>query len=123
MALASISSSDIFNFGEVISTPIFKYLKNTSYSWLYELIFAMNNGDIDKFNMIVDSKKSEYFNEPSLSHEHENIKKKLALLCLVNIAFESPSNNRVIKFNEISFRTKLPIDQVSLFSFIIFTLD
>ena len=44
MALASITGEDIFNFGEVIATPILSALQGSPNEWLYNLVLALNKG-------------------------------------------------------------------------------
>mmetsp|Transcript_25632 Transcript_25632/g.24492 ORF Transcript_25632/g.24492 Transcript_25632/m.24492 type:complete len:381 (-) Transcript_25632:92-1234(-) len=112
MALASITGDDIFNFGEVIATPILSSLAGKPNGWLQDLVLALHKGDIDNFNLIVDSYKTQYFAQPSLAAKHEEIKKKVVLLCLLNIAFERPSHDRTIPFAVIAAKTRIPIDQV-----------
>lgn len=64
------------------------------------------------FNMIVDNYKVQYFAQPALAAKHEDVKKKIVLLCLLNIAFEKPSYDRNITFTEIANKTRIPVDQV-----------
>jgi 26S proteasome regulatory subunit N9 len=113
MALASVTGADIFNFGEVIATPILGELKGTPNAWLADLVMAMNKGDIDGFNATVDAYRTQYFAQPSLAANHELVKKKVVLLSLLNIAFERPSHDRTISFADIASRTRIPLDQVS----------
>ena len=112
MALASITGDDIFNFGEVIATPILNCLQGTPNEWLRELVFALNKGDIDGFNTIVDTYSKQYFAQPFLAAKHEFVKRKIVLLCLMNIAFEKHSHVRTLTFASIAARTKIPVDQV-----------
>jgi len=112
MALASITGEDIFNFGEVIATPILNCLEGTPNEWLRILVFALNKGDIDGFNTIVDTYSKQYFAQPFLAAKHEFVKKKIVLLSLMNIAFEKHSHDRTLTFTLIAARTKIPIDQV-----------
>jgi len=112
MALASITGDDIFNFGEVIATPILGNLKGTPNGWLEDLVMALHRGDIDAFNATVDAHRVQYFSQPTLQAKHEEIKKKVVLLCLLNIAFERPSHDRKIAFADIASRTRIPHDQV-----------
>ena len=112
MALASITGENIFNFGEVIATPILEALKGSPNQWLHDLVLAMHRGSIDDFNSIVNTNREQYFAQPSLSSRHENTKKKIVLLALMNVAFERPSHDRQIQFTDISARTRIPIDQV-----------
>lgn len=64
------------------------------------------------FNLIVDNYKTQYFAQPALAAKHEDVKKKIVLLCLLNIAFEKPSYDRNILFTEIANKTRIPVDQV-----------
>ena len=100
------------NAGEVIATPILSYLKGTPNEWMQQLVLALHKGDIDNFNLIVDNYKTQYFAQPALASKHEDVKKKIVLLCLLNIAFEKPSYDRRISFTEIANKTRIPIDQV-----------
>ena len=116
MALAAITGDDIFNFGEVIATPILSFLKNTPNAWLNDLVHALHSGNIDQYNVIVDSCRVQYSAQPSLAGRHEVIKQKLVLLSLVNLAFERPSQARLVSFTDIANRTKIPVDQVHISS-------
>jgi 26S proteasome regulatory subunit N9 len=114
MALASIAADDIFNFGDVIATPILNYLKGTPNAWLFDIVMALNKGDIDGFNMVVDSNREKYYSQSLLSAKHEVVKQKVALLSLVNLAFERPSHDRLISFSDIASHTRLSLDQVGV---------
>lgn len=112
IALAATTGEDIFNFGEVLATPILSILQGTPNEWLYNLVVALNHGDIDGFNIVVESCHEKYFNQPALAARHEDIKKKIVLLCLMNIVFERHSHDRSISFSDIASRTKIPILEV-----------
>jgi len=112
MALASATGEDIFNFGEVIATPILQALQGTPNQWLHDLVLALNKGSIDEFNSIVDANREQYFAQPSLAGRNEEVKKKIVLLALLNIAFERSSHDRIISFADIATRTRIPLDQV-----------
>ena len=96
----------------MIATPILSYLKGTPNEWMQKLVMALHKGDIDNFNLIVDSYRTQYFAQPALASKHEDVKKKIVLLCLLNIAFEKPSYDRNIPFTEIANKTRIPVDQV-----------
>lgn len=112
MALAAISGEDVYNFGEVIITPVLATLKDTPNQWLYDLVMCLNHGDIDAFNLIVEKNRESYFAQTALAARHEFIKQKVVLLCLMNIVFERHSHDRTIPFHEIANKTRIPIDQV-----------
>ncbi len=111
MALASATGENVFNFGEVLATPILATLKNTPNEWMHDLVICLNRGDIDGFNLLVSSTEA-YFAQPVLAARHEEIKKKLVLLCLMNMVFERAPHDRVLAFGDIATRTRIPIDQV-----------
>lgn len=50
--------------------------------------------------------------QPALVSRATFTKEKIALLCLMNMVFERPSQDRNIPFEEIATRTKLPVDEV-----------
>jgi len=112
MALASITGEDIFNFGEVIATPILRCLVGTPNEWLHDLVLSLNSGDIDQFNLIVDKYKEQYYSQPALASMHEKVKQKVVLLCLMNIAFERSSNDRQIRLCDIATATRIPLVDV-----------
>lgn len=112
MALASITGDDIFNFGEVLATPILGCLEGTPNQWLRDLVRALHYGSIEQFNAVVDKHRAEYFAQPALANKHSAVQKKVVLLALVNIAFERDSNSRQIKFTDIAARTFVPLEQV-----------
>ena len=106
----------------MIATPILSYLKGTPNEWMQQLVLALHKGDIDNFNLIVDNHKTQYFAQPALVSKHEDVKKKIVLLCLLNIAFEKPSYDRRISFIEIANKTRIPVDQVRCDKFLMLVL-
>lgn len=112
VALAAATGEGIYNFGEVLATPIIHVLHGTPNQWLYELMLVMNAGDIDGFNSLVDKYREQYFQQPALAAMHESVQKKLVFLCLLNIVFERHSHDRTISFQVIASRTRLPLPEV-----------
>jgi len=112
MSLAAITGDGVYNFGEVIATPILAYLENTPNQWLRDLIFALHRGDIEAFNTVVDAFREQYFGQTALKSRHEFVKQKVVLLSLMTMVFERPAHERAVSFAAIAERTKLPLDQV-----------
>lgn len=112
MALAALVGDNIYNFGEVVQTPVLHVLQGTQNAWLHELVNALHHGNISDFNRIVDSNRDSYFQQPSLGNKHDIVKQKVALLSLMNMVFERPSHDRTIAFVDIAGRALIPIDQV-----------
>lgn len=112
MALASITGENIFNFGEVIATPILQSLVDTPNEWLRSLVHSLDNGDIDQFNMTIDANQENYNKHPALAARKELLKQKVVLLCLMNLVFQRPSHDREIPLRDIASATRIPLSQV-----------
>uniref|UniRef100_A0A7S2V5A0 PCI domain-containing protein n=1 Tax=Fibrocapsa japonica TaxID=94617 RepID=A0A7S2V5A0_9STRA len=112
LTLAALTGDGIFNFGEVLATPILKALEGTEDAWLGEMLKVFHRGDVDAFTKLVDEHRPAFDAQVALSSREDVVKEKMALLCLMNMVFERPSHQRNIKFEEIAQRTRLPLDQV-----------
>jgi len=112
ISLAAITGDGVFNFGEVLATPILSALEGTPNAWLSEMMRAFHMGDVDKFAALVGANHTAFHSQLALASREEFIREKMALLALINMVFERPSQERSIKFQEIAVRTRLPLDQV-----------
>jgi 26S proteasome regulatory subunit N9 len=124
MSLAALTGEGVYNFGEVLATPLLATLDGTENQYLFDLIKAMNTGDIDSYNSLVNLHSERYFNQPVLKTFHEKIQQKVVLLCLMDMIFKRSSHDRTIAYQDISDKTRLPLEQVasSLFSLSFFPL-
>jgi len=112
MALAALTGENVFNFGEVLATPILQVLEGTPNAWLFELCACFNHGDVDKFNEIVNANEQAYLSQPALASKNEYVKSKVTLLCLINLFFQRPAHDRNVPFAAIAEATRLPIEEV-----------
>ncbi len=112
MAVAAIIGKDIYNFGEVLATPVLKYLRGTRNEWLESLIVALNEGEVATLNRIVAEHEAKFADFAVLQGQMALIHKKSVILCIMNMAFERPSHERIISFEEICQRTLISPDQV-----------
>ncbi len=112
MALASVTGDAIFNFGEVLATPILGCLRGTQNEWLHDLVLALHRGSVEQFNAVVDRNREQYFAQAALANKHEDVKQKVVLLALLNMAFIRGSNDREISFADIAAVTYVPLEQV-----------
>mmetsp|Transcript_7767 Transcript_7767/g.12546 ORF Transcript_7767/g.12546 Transcript_7767/m.12546 type:complete len:392 (-) Transcript_7767:65-1240(-) len=111
MSLAAIVGENVFNFGEVIAQPILKVLDGTNMGWLHELLKVFSAGDIDQFTNLCVKNKQAMDAQPVLVQNLELIKQKIALLCLMQIVFVRPPDDRVISLTHIAQVTRLDVDQ------------
>ncbi|KAF0697581.1 Aste57867_11745 [Aphanomyces stellatus] len=112
ISVAALTGENVFNFGEVLATPILSALKGTDKEWLSELLHAFNRGDIDQFNIIIGNHRAEYNAQPALVNKEDYVKEKVALLALMVLVFHRPSHERNISFADVATATRLPLNQV-----------
>lgn len=58
--------------------------------------------------------KPEWTRIADLAAQEVKLRQKISLLCLMEMTFRRPANQRVIKFEEIATETKLPLAEVEL---------
>lgn len=107
LSLAAILGQDIFNFGELLLHPILKKLK-PEHEYMRELLFAFNSGNMAKFNEL----KPKWQTQPDLVVHETEMRKKICLLCLMEMAFASP--NAVLSFEKIATATDCLKNDVEL---------
>ncbi|TDH70696.1 hypothetical protein CCR75_008209 [Bremia lactucae] len=112
ISIAALTGDGVFNFGEVLATPILRALEGTDKQWLSDLLHAFNKGNIDRFNEIVGQNSTEFEAQPALVSKQAYMKEKVALLALMVLVFQRPSHERNIPFYEIAETTRLPLEQV-----------
>ena len=54
----------MYNFGELLAHPVLESLKQTERSWLIDLLYAFNGGDIPRFDQL----KMHWQNQVSWDH-------------------------------------------------------
>lgn len=112
MALAALVGDGVYNFGEVVEHPIMNSLDGTPQEWLRHLLVAFHLGQIDTFNTIAAEHRDAWDEEPALGVYEEQVKQKVTLLALMNLAADLPAAERTIPFTAVAERTQLPVDEV-----------
>ena len=110
LGLAALLGDGIYNIGELLTHPIIDSLKGTENEWLIALLHAFNNGDINKFEQM----KPQWSQIPDLLAQEVKLRKKVALLCLMEMTFVRSADKRSIPFEDIAEHTKLPVNEVEI---------
>ncbi|XP_075212883.1 regulatory particle non-ATPase 9 [Lycorma delicatula] len=110
LGLAALIGEGVYNLGELLAHSVLDSLKSTSNVWLVDLLKAFNSGDIAKF----DKMKPQWETVPDLAKHQFKLRQKIYLLCLMEMTFKRPANDRLLTFEEISKETGLAIDEVEL---------
>lgn len=116
MSLAALSGDGLYNFGEVLATPIMAALEGTPNAWLGEMLRIFNRGDIEGFGVLYAANAAAFAAQPALASRLDFVKEKLTLLALMNLVFETPPHDRTLPFEAVAAHVRLPVDQVEWLS-------
>jgi len=114
MGIAALVSVDIHNFGELLAHPVLKSLQGTHREWLVHFLYAFNSGDIQQFENMKISHKTEIEGQGFLQASMPLLRQKISVLALMELVFNKSSEERSLPFKVIAEATRLPIDEVEL---------
>ncbi|KAK3245306.1 hypothetical protein CYMTET_45113 [Cymbomonas tetramitiformis] len=113
LSLAALLGENIYNFGELLAHPVAKCLEApSSYAWLLQLLKAFNAGDLDSYNTLCMTYADQLNAQPALVQNERKLREKITILCLMEIIFSLPAEDRIISLQTIADKTKLSIDGV-----------
>lgn len=109
LAIAALVSDSIYNFGELLLHPILDVLKPPhSQSWLRELLFAFNRGDLAAFDRMSNSLSK----DETLNTHRNFLWQKINLAALTELVFKRPPHDRAMTFKTISQETNVKPDEI-----------
>ncbi|OUM54895.1 hypothetical protein BVG19_g4344 [[Candida] boidinii] len=95
--ISGLLGDSIYNFGEIIMHDLFKYSK---VEYLKELMTLLNNGDLNKFNKILqDTNNLNKYSD--ISKNVEFLRQKICIMSLIELIFSKPTTNKNLTFKEI----------------------
>jgi len=110
LGLAALLGDGIFNLGELLAHPVLESLKNQEESWLVDLLFIMNAGDIAGFHKL----KPKWSSQTDLLANERTVLQKITLLALMEMTFKRPATDRNLSFKDIAATTGAREDEVEL---------
>ncbi|TRY87979.1 hypothetical protein DNTS_007012 [Danionella cerebrum] len=96
LGLAGLLGEGVYNFGELLMHPVLESLRNTDKQWLIDTLYAFNAGN------------------PDLAAQEPKLMQKIQLLCVMEMTFTRPANNRQLTFQEIAQSAKIQVNEVEL---------
>ncbi|KAL1448145.1 hypothetical protein WDU94_012379, partial [Cyamophila willieti] len=108
IGLAALLADSVYNIGELLAHPILDSLQETPNAWLVELLRAFNAGDIEKFELM----RPQWSGMNDIKANENKLSQKIALLCLMELAFKKIPGSHQLTFAEISEAAKLPLIEV-----------
>ncbi|MBA0685450.1 hypothetical protein Goari_013109 [Gossypium aridum] len=112
LSLSALLGDNIYNFGELLAHPIVKSLLGTSVEWLYYILLAFNSGDLVHYQELCRIHNAALRTQPALVENEKRLLEKINVLCLMEIIFSRPAEDRTIPLKVIAERTKLSIEDV-----------
>ncbi|XP_066504347.1 26S proteasome non-ATPase regulatory subunit 13-like [Hoplias malabaricus] len=110
LGLAGLLGEGVYNFGELLMHPVLETLRNTDKQWLIDTLYAFNSGNVVQFQAL----KSAWGQQPDLAAHESKLMQKIQLLCVMEMTFTRPTNNRQLTFQEIAQTAQLPANEVEL---------
>ena len=112
LSMSALCSAKVCSFGELASHPILNSLKDTTDSWLFDLILLLDSGSSDSIPIFNEKFASIILNDDRFKSFLPIIQQKIALSVFLNIIFSRPFDSRIFSFEEISKSCHVPLDQV-----------
>lgn len=112
LSLSALLGENIYNFGELLAHPIIKSLIGTKVEWLYHIIEAFNAGDLVRYQSLCNVHQAALISQPALVQNEKKLLEKINILCLMEIIFSRPSEDRTIPLSMIAERTRLTVEDV-----------
>lgn len=109
LSIAALVSDTIYNFGELLLHPILDVLKSPHpQSWLRDLLFAFNRGDLVAFDRLSNNLSK----DKNLEAHKVFLYQKISLAALTELVFRRPPHDRAMTFRTISEETKVKPDEI-----------
>ncbi|KAL1830502.1 hypothetical protein ACET3Z_000153 [Daucus carota] len=112
LSLSALLGENIYNFGELLAHPILKSLLGTKVEWLYYILEAFNSGDLVRYQEMCRVHNAALSAQPALVENEKKLLEKINILCLMEIIFSRPSEDRTIPLSIIAERTRLTVEEV-----------
>ncbi|XP_059046792.1 26S proteasome non-ATPase regulatory subunit 13 isoform X2 [Achroia grisella] len=109
LALAAVLAPTVYDLGELLAHPILESLEGTREAWALALVRAAAAGDVAAFERARAAAP-----HPDLQRADRQLRQKVAILCLMQMAFNRTSAQRKLTFSEIAREARVPHDEVEL---------
>ncbi|KAK9699060.1 hypothetical protein RND81_08G150000 [Saponaria officinalis] len=96
----------------ILSLPQLRSLLGTKVEWLYYILQAFNTGDLVRYQELCRVHKDALNSQPALVANERKLSEKINILCLMEIIFDRPAEDRTIPLSVIAERTRLSIEDV-----------
>ena len=110
LSIAALISDSIYNFGELLLHPILETLTNTPHSWLRDLLYAFNRGDLAAYDRL----STQLHKAPVLGQHQDFLYQKISLAALTEAVFRRPPHDRAMTFGTVSRETNVKEEEIEI---------
>jgi len=111
LGLAALLGKGIYNVGELLAHPVLDALRDTDKQWLVDLLYAMNSGDVEKFESTKPMWSSK---SPDLAANEALLLEKFQLLAVMEAVFQRGTKERTISFATLAAAAQVPGNKIEL---------
>jgi 26S proteasome regulatory subunit N9 len=108
LSIAALVSTSIYNFGELLLHPILDVLAKSEHSWMRDLLFAFNRGDLAAYDQLSDRVDSHKLLKSNSTH----LRQKIYLSALTEAVFRRAPHDRTLTFATIAQETKVRPEEI-----------
>lgn len=112
ISLAGLLGDNVYNFGELLLHPIVTVLDESPHAWLRQMLQAFHAGDMGAYDSLCSTHAATLNAMPALVAHERALREKITILCLMELIFSLPAEQRTIPLTTIGQRTRLSVDGV-----------
>lgn len=112
LSLSALLGDNIYNLGELLAHPIINSLLGSKAEWIYHMLHAFNTGNLLRYHELCRVHNAALSTQPALVANEKKLLEKICILCLMEIIFSRPSEDRTIPLTIIADHTKLSVEDV-----------
>ncbi|XP_076916924.1 26S proteasome non-ATPase regulatory subunit 13 homolog B-like [Bidens hawaiensis] len=103
---------NIYDFGELLAHPIIKSLLGSPYEWIYQILEALNSGNLVHYQEQCTTHKTCVDSQPALVKNEKKLMEKINILLLMELIFRLPPKDRTIPLTTIAEFMELTVKDV-----------
>ncbi|MES1910592.1 MAG: hypothetical protein MHM6MM_003164 [Cercozoa sp. M6MM] len=113
IANAALTSPKAFGFGELLAHGIMQSLQQSpAHEWRYRLLEAFSNGDLSRFQAILQERVQQKC--AFVSANADMLNNKMRTSALIDLLFKRPKDERSLPFADIAQRCQVKLEAVEL---------
>ncbi|TQD98906.1 hypothetical protein C1H46_015549 [Malus baccata] len=108
----AVDYHEVLVVSNLVAWSFIKSLLGTKVEWLYYILQAFNSGDLVRYQELCRVHNAALRAQPALVDNEKKLLEKINILCLMEIIFSRPAEDRTIPLSIIAERTKLSVEDV-----------